>query len=51
VKRRIALLLCAALALSMGGVAVAGSSDSQTVSYEVQAISEIVVSGDPGALA
>jgi hypothetical protein len=51
VKRRIALLLCAALALSMGGVAVAGSSDSQTVSYEVQAINEIVVSGDPGALA
>jgi hypothetical protein len=43
------LMVAGLLCLSIG-IATAGSSDTQTVTYEVTAINEISVSGNPGAL-
>lgn len=47
-KLKIAVAL--ALGLGLGVAAHAGDSDSQTVTFEVQAINEISVSGNPGTL-
>jgi hypothetical protein len=48
-KKLVALGL-ATLLLSVSSLAFAGDSANQTVTYEVQAINEISVSGNPGAL-
>jgi hypothetical protein len=42
--------LAVALGLTFIPTAFAGTTDTQTVTYEVQAINEIGVSGNPGAL-
>jgi hypothetical protein len=49
-KRLFACLFALSLVLGGAALAVAGSTATQTVSYSTQAISEISVSGNPGAL-
>ncbi len=49
-KRLFACLFALCLVLGGAALAVAGSTATQTVSYSTQAISEISVSGNPGAL-
>ncbi|MCF7984024.1 MAG: hypothetical protein K9L70_06440 [Thiohalocapsa sp.] len=43
-------VMTAAVALAISGAALAGNEATQTVGYEVTAIDEIAVSGNPGAL-
>ncbi len=49
-KKTFLSALVVLLALGVGSVAFAGPSDTQTVTYQVQPINEISVSGDPAAL-
>lgn len=49
-KQIIALTLSLALVGLLSTVVLAGSSDTATVSYEVAAINEIALSGNPGSL-
>lgn len=46
----VTLVVALALLVLAGTAAMAASSDTQTVTYEVQAINEISVSGNPAAL-
>ena len=52
-KKRLSTIMAIVVALSMvfiAGPVMAGDSDTQTVGYEVSAINEIAVSGNPGAM-
>lgn len=49
-KRLVVLPLVVALVTGWAGLASAASSTQQTVTFEVQAINEISVSGNPGTL-
>jgi hypothetical protein len=48
--RKLTALLAAILILGAGGVAMASDTTGQTVTYEIQAINELAVSGSPDAL-
>jgi len=48
--KKLMLLVLAGLALFVAVSAYAANNDTQTVTFEVQAINEITVSGDPAAL-
>lgn len=48
--KKLMLLVLAGLALFAAVSAYATDSDTQDITFEVQAINELVVSGDPGAL-
>jgi hypothetical protein len=49
-KTRLIIAAAMALVLGLSSLALAGSTATQSVTYEVQAINEISVSGDPGSL-
>ena len=48
--RKLTVIFAAALILGAGGMAMAAETANQTVTYEIQAINELSVSGNPGAL-
>lgn len=48
--RKLTAIFAAALILGAGGMAMAAETANQTVTYEVEAINELSVSGNPGAL-
>jgi hypothetical protein len=48
--RKFIALFAAVLILGAGGVAMASETANQTVTYEIEAINELSVSGNPGAL-
>jgi hypothetical protein len=48
--RKFTAILAAGLVLGVSGLAMAGASANQTVTYEVQAINELSVSGSPDAI-
>ena len=48
--RKLTAIFTAALILGASGMAMAGVTANQTVTYEVMAINELSVSGNPGAL-
>jgi len=49
-KKYLVLVLAAFMVIALGGTVWATSTATQTVTYEVTAINEISVSGDPGHL-
>jgi hypothetical protein len=49
-KTRLIIAAAMALVLGLSSLALAGSTATQSVTYEVQAINEISVSGDPDSL-
>ena len=49
-KTRLIIAAAMALVLGLSSLALAGSTATQSVTYEVQEINEISVSGDPGSL-
>jgi len=49
-KKSILFALMGALVLGLSGMAMAASAATQTVTYEVQAINAIAVSGSPATL-
>jgi hypothetical protein len=48
--RKLTEFVAAALILGAGGIAMAAETANQTVTYQVEAINELSVSGNPGAL-
>jgi hypothetical protein len=48
--RKFIAFFAAVLILGAGGIAMASETATQTVTYEVEAINELSVSGNPGAL-
>ena len=48
--KKLSVLLIAAVLFGACGLAFAGTDSNQTITYQVQAINEIAVSGNPGAL-
>ena len=49
-RKLFAIMLGVGLCLGFTGMAMAGDNDNQTVGYEVSAINELAVSGNPGAM-
>ena len=49
-KRLLIVLMLTGFVFGISGLAVAGNSATQTVTYEIQAINELSVTGNPGAL-
>ena len=49
-RKLVAVLMGLGLIVGLSGMAMAGNSAQQTVTYEVQAINELSASGDPAAL-
>ena len=49
-RKLFAIILGVGLCLGFTGMAMAGDNDNQTVGYEVSAINELAVSGNPGAM-
>jgi hypothetical protein len=48
--RKLTALLAAGLVFGASGIAMAGATANQTVTYEIQAINELSASGNPAAL-
>jgi hypothetical protein len=50
IMRKLTAIFAAALILGAGSIAMATETANQTVTYEIEAINELSVSGNPGAL-